>query len=76
MNVEMGTEVPHFLEKEYINGIFVTVHLPDPAYFSFYTTFMLFLLTFVYCTVLLHLLFYFITILLIKIPFREMFSYM
>ncbi len=25
MNVEIGTEAPQFPEKEYINGIFVTV---------------------------------------------------
>jgi hypothetical protein len=26
MNMEMGTEAAQFLEKEYINGIFVAVH--------------------------------------------------
>ncbi len=26
MNVEIGTEAAQFLEKEYINGIFVAVH--------------------------------------------------
>ncbi len=27
MNVEIGTEAAQFPEKEYINGIFITVHL-------------------------------------------------
>ncbi len=27
MNVEIGTEAAQFPEKEYINGIFVTVHI-------------------------------------------------
>jgi hypothetical protein len=26
MNVEIGTEAVHFLEKEYINGIFLAVY--------------------------------------------------
>ncbi len=28
MNVEIGTEAAQLPEKEYINGIFVVVHLP------------------------------------------------
>jgi hypothetical protein len=28
MNVEIGTEEEQFPEKEYINGIFVAVHIP------------------------------------------------
>ncbi len=28
MNVEIGTEAAQFLEKEYINGIFVAVCIP------------------------------------------------
>jgi len=27
MNVEIGTEAAQFLEKEYINGIFLAVHI-------------------------------------------------
>jgi hypothetical protein len=27
MNVEIGTEAAQFLEKEYINGVFIAVHI-------------------------------------------------
>jgi hypothetical protein len=30
MNVEIGTEVAQFPEKEYINAIFLAVHIPMP----------------------------------------------
>jgi hypothetical protein len=29
MNVEIGTQAAQFPEKEYINGIFVAVQIPD-----------------------------------------------
>ncbi len=32
MNVEIGTEAAHFPEKEYINEIFVAVHVTTPRY--------------------------------------------
>ncbi len=35
MNVEIGTEVANFPEKEYINGIFVAVQLFSLLYLKF-----------------------------------------
>jgi hypothetical protein len=32
MNVEIGTEAAQFPEKEYINGIFVSVHTDSEPY--------------------------------------------
>jgi hypothetical protein len=36
MNVEIGTEVAHFLFWEYINGIFVAMYVLDRKHFLVY----------------------------------------
>jgi hypothetical protein len=34
MNVEIRTEAAHFPEEDYINGIFMAVHLSEPVEYN------------------------------------------